>query len=77
MVIDMSLFSFSYMLISSYASTLFEYALFYIFCFFVKIQVFEGVWIDIRVFDLVRFVLLSVFNANTRLFSVLELRRTV
>ena len=31
-----------------------------IFCFFVKIQVFEGVWINIWVFDSVPLVLLSV-----------------
>ena len=31
------------------------------FCFFIKNQVFEGVWINIRVFDSVPLVLLSVF----------------
>ena len=33
---------------------------FYIFCFFIKYQVFEDVWIDIRVFHSVPLVLLSV-----------------
>ena len=35
--------------------------LFYIFCFFVKNQVFIGVWINIWVFNSVPLVLLSVF----------------
>ena len=41
-----------------------EYAFFfpfYMFCFFVKNQVFIGVWIDIQLLDLVQLVLLSVF----------------
>ena len=41
-----------------------KYAFFFpfdIFCFFVKNQVFKGVWINIWVFDSVPLVLLSVF----------------
>ena len=50
-----------------------KYAFFYpfdIFCFFVKNQVFEGLWIITWVFYSVPLVILS-FYANTRLFSVL------
>ena len=55
-------FLFFSMLISSYSRNIVEYVFFtfYIFCFFVKNQVFVGVWIDIWVFYSVPLVLLSV-----------------
>ena len=69
MVIDMGLFSFFYILLylqkryQFLPAPLVKYAFFFpfdIFCFFIKGQVFEDVWIDIWVFYSVPLVLLSV-----------------
>ena len=60
--IDLDLISFFYMLIYSYASTIFKICfIFSISCFFVKNQVFLIVLIDICVFDSVSLILLSIF----------------
>ena len=61
-VLDMDLFAFFYMLISSYASTICWrcfLSLLYNFSFFVKNQIFIGVWINI--FYLIPLIHLSVF----------------
>ena len=65
MVIAVDLFSFFYVLMSSYTSNIhwicFLFSIIYIFCFFGKNQVFVGVWIDIWVFNSVPLIFLSVF----------------
>ena len=64
MGIDMNLFSFFYMLTSSYANTIFEDAFsfpLYNFSFFGKNQALIGVFINIWVFDSIPLANLSVF----------------